>query len=67
MKVAGVEDTRLPRFGDELPAKLRRGLRDRRRAPRCSYAILDVARGRVVPRLVLFDRPAAPRRRGDSR
>ena len=31
---------------------------DRRQQPRCSYAILDIAHGRVVPRLVFFDRPA---------
>jgi uncharacterized protein len=30
---------------------------DKRRQPRYSYAILDIARGRVVPRLVFFDRP----------
>ena len=31
---------------------------DKRRQPRYSYAILDIAHGRVVPRLVFFDRPA---------
>jgi uncharacterized protein len=33
---------------------------DKRRQPRYSYAILDIARGRAVPQLVFFDRPARP-------
>jgi len=33
---------------------------DRRQQPRYSYAILEIARGRVMPRLVFFDRPARP-------
>ena len=30
---------------------------DKRRQPRYSYAILDISGGRVLPRLVFFDRP----------
>ena len=33
-----------------------RGLEDKRGQPRYSYAILEIARGRGVPRLVFFDR-----------
>src|SRR5215467_11414241 len=33
---------------------------DRRQQPRCSYAILEIVHGRVIPRLVFFDRPARP-------
>lgn len=93
MKVAVVGDTHLPRFGDELPAELRRGLRAEGVAlivhvgdftgPAVPALLEDlapleavagnndppelVARGRVVPRLVFFDRQAAPRRRGRRR
>jgi putative phosphoesterase len=32
---------------------------DKRRQPRYSYAIIEIARGRARPRLVFFDRPPA--------